>query len=88
MADGESTRCGRHALTAALHQVITQRLAQPAQGIADCGLCQGKVAGGTRETALCHDFVKYAKQVEVKGTEVGRVHRSVPCALQRSILSG
>jgi hypothetical protein len=52
-------------------QIIAQRFAQPAQGIADCGLGYGQVARGFGQAFFSHDFVKDPEQVQVQSSEIG-----------------
>jgi hypothetical protein len=52
-------------------QIIAQRFAQAAQGIADSGLSNRQVARGFGQAFFSHDFVKDPEQVQVQGSKIG-----------------
>ena len=59
--DGAGAWRGRHALAAALHQLVTQGFAQAPQRIAHGRLRQREVAGSPGQAALGHHLVKNAQ---------------------------
>ena len=73
--DGARPRRGRHALAAALHQLVAQGFAQAPQRVAHGRLGQREVARSPRQAAFGHHLVKDAKQIEVQRAEIGGAHR-------------
>ena len=69
-------RCGLHAAAAAPHQVVAQRLAQPAQRVAHGRLGERQLVRGARQALLGHDGIEHPQQVQIKAAKYGMRHGS------------
>ena len=59
-----------HASGSACEQVLTHRIAQALQSVADGRLRHRQLLGGTRDVALSHHGIEHPQQIQVERTEV------------------
>ena len=59
-----------------LEQPITHRLSQPAQGVADRGLCQVQARCSTRDAPLDIHPVEHHEKVEVESIQMNGLHKA------------